>query len=92
MQAHDWQGCPLVSIDPDVVHGEPVFKGTRLPVEIVTNEVHACMEPRGQSEDDAIESALESFPATPGGADAIREALAYHEAHEYQLQLESRTI
>jgi uncharacterized protein (DUF433 family) len=76
----------LVSIDADVVHGEPVFKGTRLPVEIVTNEVYAFMELRGQSEDEAIVSALESFPTTPGGAAAIREVLAYREAHEHQLQ------
>jgi uncharacterized protein (DUF433 family) len=33
MEAPDWKGCPLVSIDPDVMHGEPVFNGTRMPVE-----------------------------------------------------------
>jgi uncharacterized protein (DUF433 family) len=86
MEAHDWQGCSLVSIDPEIVHGELVFKGTRLPVEIVTNEVYAYMELCGQSEDEAIASALESFPTTPGGAAAIREVLGYREAHEHQMQ------
>ena len=75
-----------MSVDADVVHGEPVFKGTRLPVEIVTDEVYAYMELRGQCEDEAIASALESFPTTPGGVAAIREVLAYREAHERQLQ------
>lgn len=75
-----------MSIDSDVKHGAPVFKGTRLEVETVTDEVYAYMELRGQSEDYAIASALESFPTTPGGASAIREVLAYREAHEHQPQ------
>jgi uncharacterized protein (DUF433 family) len=86
MEAQDWKDCPLVSIDADIVHGEPVFKGTRLPVEIATDEVYAYMELRGQSEEEAIASALDSFPTTPGGAAAIRAVLAYREAHEHQLQ------
>jgi hypothetical protein len=86
MDAQDWKDCPLVSIDADVVHSEPVFKGTRLPVEIVTHEVYAYLELRGQSEEDAIASALDSFPTTPKGATAIREVLAHREAHEHQLQ------
>ncbi len=86
METHDWEGCPLISIDPEVVHGEPVFKGTRLPVEIVTNEVYAYMELCGQAKNEAIESALQSFPTTPGGAAAISEVLAYREAHEHQMQ------
>lgn len=86
MEAADWKDCPLVSVDPEVKHGAPVFNGTRLEVETVTNEVYAYMELRGQSEDEAITSALESFPTTPGGADAIREVLAYREAHEPLLQ------
>ena len=86
MKANDWKDCPLVSIDSDVKHGAPVFKGTRLEVETVTDEVYAYMELRGQSEDDAIKSALISHPTTPGGAAAIREVLAYREAHEHQFQ------
>lgn len=86
MEPSDWKDCPLVSIDPDVKHGAPVFKGTRLEVETVTDEVYAYMELCGQSEDCAIASALESFPTTPGGAAALREVLAYREAHENQFQ------
>ena len=88
MQANeiDWADCPLVSIDPEVKHGAPVFRGTRLEVETVTDEVDAYMELCGQSEDRAIASALESFPTTPGGAAAIREVLAYCEAHDHHLQ------
>jgi uncharacterized protein (DUF433 family) len=86
LEPNDWKDCPLVSIDSDVKHGAPVFKGTRLEVETVTDEVYAYMELRGQSEDHAIASALESFPTTPGGAAAIREVLAYREAHEHQPQ------
>ena len=86
MEPNDWKDCPLVSIDPEVKHGAPVFKGTRLEVETVTDEVYAYMELRGQAEDRAIASALESFPTTPGGAAAIRDVLAYPEAHEHQLQ------
>ncbi len=86
MDKQAWSDCPLISIDADVVHGQPVFKGTRLPVETVTDEVYAYMELHGQSEDQAIASALESFPTTPGGVAAIREVLAYREAHEHQLQ------
>lgn len=61
-----------------------MFKWTRLPVEIVCNEVYAFIELRGQPEDQAIASVLESFPTTSGGAEAIRQLLAYREAHKYQ--------
>ena len=78
--------CALVSIDPEVKHGAPVFAGTRLELETVTDEVYAYMELRGESEEQAIMSALESHPTTPGGAAAIREVLALREAHEHALQ------
>ena len=29
----DWSECPLVEIKPDVQHGRPVLRGTRLTVE-----------------------------------------------------------
>jgi uncharacterized protein (DUF433 family) len=87
METQDWLGCPLVSSDPDIVHGEPVFTGTRLPAETVTDNVDAYMELHGQSLDQAIASTLESFPDTPGGADAIRAVLAYRDIHERQLRL-----
>ena len=87
MDTQDWLGCPLISSDPEIVHGEPVFKGTRLPVETITDNVDAYVELQGQSLDEAIASTLESFPDTPGGAKAIRTVLAYREIHEHQLQL-----
>ena len=86
MEDREWLECPLVSIDPEVKHGAPVFAGTRLEVETVTDEVYAYMELCGQSEEQAIVSALESFPTTPGGAAAIRQLLAFRDAHEHQLQ------
>ena len=86
MKSEDWLGCPLISCDPDIVHGEPVFKGTRLPAETITDNVDAYMELYGQSLDQAIASTMESFPDTPGGADTIRAVLAYRDIHEHQLQ------
>ena len=87
METQDWLDCPLISSDPEIVHGEPVFKGTRLPVETITDNVDAYMELQGQSLDQAIASTLESFPDAPGGAEAIRTVLAYRDIHEHQLQL-----
>jgi uncharacterized protein (DUF433 family) len=85
MQEADWKDCPLISVDPDVVHGAPVFKGTRLPVENVITSVYAYEELEGMTEEQAVAATLKSFPTTPGGADAIQEVLAYREAHEPQL-------
>jgi uncharacterized protein (DUF433 family) len=87
MEPQDWLACPLISSDPEIVHGEPVFKGTRLPVETITDNVDAYMELQGQSLDQAIASTLESFPDTPGGAEAIRAVLTYRDIHQHQLQL-----
>ena len=87
METQDWLGGPLISSDPEIVHGEAVFKGTRLPVETITDNVDAYMELYGQSLDQAIASTLEGFPDTPGGTDAIRAVLAYRDIHERQLQL-----
>jgi uncharacterized protein (DUF433 family) len=81
----DWSGCPLVSIDADVVHGAPVFKDTRLPIENVVTSVYAYEELQAMTEDQAIEATLRSFPTTPGGAAAVRQVLAYYEAHQPQL-------
>ncbi len=32
---------------------------------------------------------LQNFPSVPNGADGIRPLLAYRDAHEYQLRLET---
>lgn len=86
MENRDWVGCALIAADPEVMHGEPVFKGTRLPAETITDNVDAYIELQGQSLEQAIASTLESFPDIPGGAEAIRMVLAYREQHEHQLQ------
>ena len=82
----DWTGCELIERVPGKVSGSVVFKGTRLPVETVVENVDAFIEIDGLSEPAAIEATLESFPTVPGGADGIRTVLAYREAHEHQLQ------
>ena len=37
------------------------------------------------TEAEAIKATLECFPSTPGGAEAIRQLLAYQESHLSQL-------
>jgi uncharacterized protein (DUF433 family) len=68
------------------VSGAVVFKGTRLPVEAIVENVDAFMEVDGLSEDGAVAATLECFPSVPGGAEGIRSVLAYRQAHERQLQ------
>jgi uncharacterized protein (DUF433 family) len=41
MESPVWDGCPSIHSDPDIVHGEPGFKGTRLPVSTVVDNVDA---------------------------------------------------
>lgn len=36
----DWSKVPGVEIDPDKQSGAPVFAGTRVPVNVVTNNIH----------------------------------------------------
>lgn len=79
-----WRDCDLVHSDPEIVHGAPVLKGTRLPADTLVENVEAFMEIDGQSLDEAISSTLDSFPSTPGGAKTIRALLAYQEAREHQ--------
>jgi hypothetical protein len=86
-----WDGCSLVGRDPEMVHGAPVIKDekgelTRLPADTLVENVEAFMELSGMSEDQAIAATLDSFPSTPGGAETIRQLLAYQEAHLRQLQ------
>ncbi|MBV9760034.1 MAG: DUF433 domain-containing protein [Acidobacteriaceae bacterium] len=81
----DWSACPLISIDADVMHGEPVFKGTRMPVEDAIESYYAYRELQEMSDEDAIKATLESFPTIPG-PEGLRTVLAYEAAHEHQLQ------
>jgi uncharacterized protein (DUF433 family) len=65
-----WDDCDLVHRDPEIVHGTPVLKGTRLPADTLVENVEAYIELRGMTEDQAIDATLKSFPDTPGGKDA----------------------
>jgi hypothetical protein len=68
------------------VSGAVVFKGRRLPVETIVENVDGFMKIQGLSQDQAIVKTLQSFPTVPGGADGIRAVLAYREAHEHLLR------
>ena len=81
-----WDNCELVSRDAEIVSGEPVVKGTRLPADTLIGNVEAFEELEGMSEDQAIEATLEAFPSTPGGKDTLRALLAYQAEHLHQLQ------
>ena len=76
-----WADCPLIESDPEKVHGVPVFKGTRLPAETITDNVQAFLD-EGLSLDQAIAETLKSFPTVPNGADGIRALLSYWPAYE----------
>jgi uncharacterized protein (DUF433 family) len=85
MEAHDWEGCPLVSIDPEVMHGEPVFRGTRMPVADAIEDYYAYLDLEGKSEEEAVNAVLASFSTIPS-PEALRAVLAYEAAHEHPLQ------
>lgn len=85
MTPQDWKDCPLVSMDPEVVHGEVVFEGTRMSVEDAIENYYAYRELQGMSDEEAVEATLDSFRTIPG-ADALRAVIAYEAAHEHQLQ------
>lgn len=81
----DWSDCSLVSVDPEVVHGEPVFNDTRMPVETAIESYYAFRELEGLSDEEAMKATIESFPTIPG-AGGLRVVLAYEAAYEQQLQ------
>ena len=51
----DWSRVPGVEVDPERQSGAPVFAGTRIPVDVVTNNIH-----RGGIEAE-IDEILENF-------------------------------
>jgi uncharacterized protein (DUF433 family) len=85
MEATEWLDCDLLESVPGKVSGAVVFKNTRLPVEVITDNVDAYID-EGLTLDQAIAETLDSFPSTPGGADGIRAVLAYRAAHELHPQ------
>lgn len=84
MNSAVWKGCPAVSFDDEVVHGEPVFSGTRLPVETAIENYYAYRDMEGLPDGEAIEQTLKSFPTIPS-ADALRTVLAFEACHEQLL-------
>jgi uncharacterized protein (DUF433 family) len=74
MEASCWSECPLISIDPGVVRGEPVFEGTRMPVEIAIENYCAFIEIDGLSDEQAIAETLRCFASIPS-PDALRSVL-----------------
>ena len=54
----DWSECAGVEIDPNRQSGEPVFAGTRIPVNVVTNNIRHGGTPQ------EIEEILDNFPVT----------------------------
>jgi uncharacterized protein (DUF433 family) len=40
----DWSDCPLVEVKPDVQHGRPVLKGTRMPADDIVENWEAGVE------------------------------------------------
>ena len=73
-EADFWRDCPLISSDPEVVHGASVFRGTRLPAQTIADNVDAYLDD-GLSLDEAIAETLDNFPTGPDGADGIRALL-----------------
>ena len=84
MESTLWSECPLISIDPEVVHGEPVFEGTRIPVETAIGNYYGFIEIDGLSEEQAIAEALRCFPSIPSPA-ALQTVMAFDASHEPQL-------
>ena len=84
MEASLWIDCPLVRIDPEVVHGEPVFVGTRMPVATAIENYYALREIHGHSDEKAVSETLRCFPTIPG-AEALRNVLAFEASREHQL-------
>jgi uncharacterized protein (DUF433 family) len=60
----DWK--PYIVVDPEVLHGKPYFKETRIPVDVVLENIAAGM---------TVEEVIESYPSLD--KNAIYAALAY---------------
>jgi uncharacterized protein (DUF433 family) len=81
----DWSGCPLIETVPGLHSGDPVFVGSRLPVSAVVENYRDFLD-EGMTPDEAIAQTLETYPSTPGGANAIRAVLDYRAKHQPVLQ------
>jgi uncharacterized protein (DUF433 family) len=57
-QRFDWSTCPGVEIDPRRQSGAPIFSGTRVPIDVVLNNIHDGGSPA------EIDEILGNFPVT----------------------------
>jgi uncharacterized protein (DUF433 family) len=69
IQQLEWSECPGVEIDRNRQSGAPVFAGTRIPVNVITNNIHHG----GTLEE--IEEILDNFPVTREQVQTVLEFL-----------------
>ncbi len=84
-RAEFWAACDPIHSDPEIVYGEPVFKGTRLSAYTIVDNIDGYLD-GGLSLDEAISETLENFPTVLGGPAGIRALLEYRGAHQRRLQ------
>lgn len=60
----DWR--QFISVEPDVYHGEPCIKGTRIPVSVIVGSVADGLSP---------EEIIEAYPQLE--KESVQAALAY---------------
>jgi uncharacterized protein (DUF433 family) len=65
----DWSKVAGIEIDPERQSGVPVFAGTRIPVNVVTNNIH-----HGGTQAE-IEEILENFDVTREQVELVLEQL-----------------
>ncbi len=69
----DWSNVPGIEIDPERQSGAPVFAGTRVPVNVIVNNIHhggTCEE---------IDEILENFDVTREQVNSVLSHLWQHE-------------
>lgn len=69
----NWSECPGIEIDPNRQSGAPVFAGTRIPVNVVTNNIH-----RGGTPDE-IQEILENFDISREQIELVLRFIREHE-------------
>jgi uncharacterized protein (DUF433 family) len=79
----DWTELKIVEIIPGKVSGAPLLVGTRIPVSALIENYEAFLE-QGMTPEEAIAETLDCYPAA--GEKRLRDVLAFHEAHQHQLQ------
>jgi uncharacterized protein (DUF433 family) len=69
----DWSKVPGVEVDPERQSGAPVFGGTRIPVDVVTNNIHH----RGTKAE--IDEILENFDVSREQVSLVLSELHRHD-------------